>query len=203
MVSTRIHGSLRALLTLLLPSLAAASAGSSLRSFSRVAPSAIARRPLVFRQEATGSLTKVAPRRSSKNIFQRIGARDTRCNSHLGGRRVVFAEGMNSTESAPSPVAPPTLETRKIPISAQIPFGFYLLGSGLVSIAAIGSFYEIAAKNPVFGVIPYGNPLWLPILAFFGITGLPSATWMFIQGVNGFNEWQAALDRMDGYDRRD
>eukprot|EP00470_Lotharella_oceanica_P005522 CAMPEP_0170174904 /NCGR_PEP_ID=MMETSP0040_2-20121228/8088_1 /TAXON_ID=641309 /ORGANISM="Lotharella oceanica, Strain CCMP622" /LENGTH=110 /DNA_ID=CAMNT_0010416729 /DNA_START=269 /DNA_END=601 /DNA_ORIENTATION=+ len=110
---------------------------------------------------------------------------------------------MNGTEPAVTPVAPPNLETRKIPITAQIPFGFYLLGSGLVAIASIGSFYEIAAKNPVFGVIPYGNPLWLPILGFFGITGLPSATWLFIQGVNGFNEWQAALDRMDGYDRRD
>eukprot|EP00465_Bigelowiella_longifila_P004970 CAMPEP_0185266222 /NCGR_PEP_ID=MMETSP1359-20130426/30374_1 /TAXON_ID=552665 /ORGANISM="Bigelowiella longifila, Strain CCMP242" /LENGTH=115 /DNA_ID=CAMNT_0027855927 /DNA_START=212 /DNA_END=559 /DNA_ORIENTATION=- len=112
---------------------------------------------------------------------------------------------MNDAETnataAIKPVEPPPLQTQSTGGGNALPFGFYLIGSGLVTIAAVGSFFEIAAKNPAFGVIPADSPLYLPLLGTFALTGLPSAGWLFFRGVQGFNDWQAALDRMDGYDR--
>lgn len=39
----------------------------------------------------------------------------------------------------------------------------------------VGSIYEYANRNPIFGLVQPGNPLWAPILGFFAITGLPLA----------------------------
>ena len=39
----------------------------------------------------------------------------------------------------------------------------------------VGSIYEYANKNPVFGVVKPDNFLWAPILLFFAISGFPSA----------------------------
>ena len=39
--------------------------------------------------------------------------------------------------------------------------------------AQVGSIYEYFNKNPIFGLLPPGNPLYAPILGFFAITGLP------------------------------
>jgi len=39
----------------------------------------------------------------------------------------------------------------------------------------VGSIFEIVNRNPIFGVLPPENPLWLPILSLFAVTGLPSA----------------------------
>eukprot|EP00471_Norrisiella_sphaerica_P006900 CAMPEP_0184484196 /NCGR_PEP_ID=MMETSP0113_2-20130426/5912_1 /TAXON_ID=91329 /ORGANISM="Norrisiella sphaerica, Strain BC52" /LENGTH=115 /DNA_ID=CAMNT_0026865065 /DNA_START=380 /DNA_END=727 /DNA_ORIENTATION=- len=109
----------------------------------------------------------------------------------------------SSNATAPvKAVEPSDLETRSVG-GNSLPFGFYLIGSGLVTIAAVGSFFEIANKNPAFGVISPDSPLWLPLLGSFALTGLPSAGWLFIKGVQGFNDWQEAIDRMDGYDSRD
>ena len=85
-----------------------------------------------------------------------------------------------------------------------LPFGVYLLASVLVAIAAVsrilcceycivlgfngtcngmpmfpflqvGSVFEIINKNPLFGIVQPSSPLWLPILGFFAVTGVPSA----------------------------
>ena len=39
----------------------------------------------------------------------------------------------------------------------------------------VGSIYEYANRNPVFGVVKPDNFLWAPILLFFAVTGFPSA----------------------------
>jgi hypothetical protein len=39
----------------------------------------------------------------------------------------------------------------------------------------VGSIFEFANRNPIFGVLPPDNFLWAPILLFFSITGFPSA----------------------------
>jgi len=39
----------------------------------------------------------------------------------------------------------------------------------------VGSFFEFAEKNPIFGVIQPDSPLWAPILGLFAITGIPTA----------------------------
>lgn len=38
-----------------------------------------------------------------------------------------------------------------------------------------GSWFELANKNAIFGVLGPDNPLWSIILGFFGISGYPTA----------------------------
>ena len=57
----------------------------------------------------------------------------------------------------------------------ELPFYVSLPLSAVIAIAAIGSVFEFLNKKPVFGVIQPESPLWLPILAFFALTGLPVA----------------------------
>ena len=45
----------------------------------------------------------------------------------------------------------------------------------------VGSIFEIANQNAIFGVLPPSNPLWLPILGFFAVTGFPTAGMPAIQ----------------------
>ena len=55
----------------------------------------------------------------------------------------------------------------------ELPFYVSLPLSAVVAIAAVGSVFEFINKKAVFGVIEPESPLWLPILAFFALTGLP------------------------------
>ncbi|KAL6767854.1 CGL139 [Auxenochlorella protothecoides x Auxenochlorella symbiontica] len=77
-------------------------------------------------------------------------------------------------------------------------FGVYLLGSAIVSIAAVGSIFEFANKKDLFGLIPPESPLWAPILLFFAVTGLPSAGFLFVKAVNAANKESERLDKLDG-----
>lgn len=47
--------------------------------------------------------------------------------------------------------------------------------SEVLAILQVGSIFEYAARNPLFGVVKPDNFLWAPILLFFAITGFPSA----------------------------
>lgn len=38
-----------------------------------------------------------------------------------------------------------------------------------------GSWFELANKNAIFGVLGPDNPLWSIILGFFGVSGYPTA----------------------------
>lgn len=43
------------------------------------------------------------------------------------------------------------------------------------AIAAVGSIFEFANKNPIFGVVGPDSMFYTPILGFFAVTGLPTA----------------------------
>lgn len=79
------------------------------------------------------------------------------------------------------------------------PWPLYLLLSLFTAIASVGSFFEYANKNPVFGVIQPDSPLWAPILGLFAITGIPMAGFLFFKGVEGANKAAELQDKLDGY----
>ncbi|KAG2435619.1 hypothetical protein HXX76_006822 [Chlamydomonas incerta] len=80
-----------------------------------------------------------------------------------------------------------------------LPWGLCLLFSVFTAIAAVGSIFELVDGNAIFGVIQPDSPLWAPILLLFGVTGIPTAGYLFIKGVNGFNEEAERQDKLDGY----
>eukprot|EP00891_Asterochloris_glomerata_P001908 jgi/Astpho2/1908/Aster-00427 len=98
---------------------------------------------------------------------------------------------------------PPWVRTERArELAAQadgLPFGVYLLGAAIVSIAAVGSLFEIANKNPIFGVVKPDSPLYLPILLFFGVTGFPTAGFLFFKCVEKANQMAERMDQQDGY----
>lgn len=83
----------------------------------------------------------------------------------------------------------------------EIPFPVYLIGSTLVSIAAVGSVFEYFNKNPVFGVVSPDSPFYAPILGFFAFTGLPTAGFLFYKSIQLANKASEEADREDGYRR--
>jgi len=80
-----------------------------------------------------------------------------------------------------------------------VPWPLYLLGSVIVLIAATGSAFEYAYKNPIFGVVSADSALYAPILGWFVITGFPLAGWFWKKGIDGANEASEAQDKIDGY----
>lgn len=62
----------------------------------------------------------------------------------------------------------------------------------------IGSVFEFANKNPIFGVIQPDSPLYTPILGIFALTGLPTAAWLFLKAVTVANEVADKMDEADG-----
>jgi hypothetical protein len=80
-----------------------------------------------------------------------------------------------------------------------LPFGVYLLASAIVAIAATGSLFELANQHPIFGVIGPGNPLYTPILLFLGVTGFPSAGFLFYKAIQAANKAAERMDKVDGY----
>ena len=85
----------------------------------------------------------------------------------------------------------------------DLPFGVYLLFSCMVTIAAVGSCFEFANQNPIFGVVEPDSPLYAPILGLFAVTGLPTAGVLFFKGVNAANAEAERMDAMDGVASRD
>lgn len=83
--------------------------------------------------------------------------------------------------------------------TGDLPFGLYLLFSSFVAIAAIGSIFEFANKNSLFGVVQPDSPLWAPILLTFAITGLPTAGFLFVKAISAANKAAEAMDQVDGY----
>lgn len=81
----------------------------------------------------------------------------------------------------------------------DLPFGVYLLSSAIVAIAAVGSIFEYANKNPVFNIIYPDSPLYVPILAVFALTGLPSSGYLFYKAVSAANKEAERMDKLDGY----
>ena len=82
---------------------------------------------------------------------------------------------------------------------SDLPFGVYLLASAIVAIAAVGSIFEYANKNPIFDVVDPDSPLYVPILALFSVTGLPSSAYLFYRAVTAANKEAERMDKLDGY----
>lgn len=81
----------------------------------------------------------------------------------------------------------------------EVPFGVYLIASSLVAIATVGSIFEYFNQNAIFGIIQPDSPLWLPILGFFSITGLPSTGFLFYKAISSANKASEEADRQDGF----
>lgn len=85
-----------------------------------------------------------------------------------------------------------------------------------------GSIFELAAKNPIFGVVGPDSPLYTPILGLFIVTGFPmvrapptvtdrrcalpsrgcccalQCAYLFIKGVTAANLESERADKLDG-----
>lgn len=81
----------------------------------------------------------------------------------------------------------------------ELPFWAWLLLSGIVTIAAVGSISEYANKNSIFGVVAPDSPFYAPILGFFALTGIPTAGYLFIKAVKAANKASSLQDKVDGY----
>jgi len=91
------------------------------------------------------------------------------------------------------------LERKAADAKGGFPWPVYLLLSVIVLIAATGSMFEYAYKNPIFGVVGADSGLYAPILGWFVFTGFPLAGFFWKKGIDGANEASEAQDRMDGY----
>ena len=80
-----------------------------------------------------------------------------------------------------------------------LPWPAYLGLSVIVSIAAIGSCFELNYGNPIFGVVGPDSFLYKPILYWFIGTGFPLAAFLWTKGIAGANEAAELQDELDGY----
>ncbi|GAQ87862.1 hypothetical protein KFL_003830110 [Klebsormidium nitens] len=83
----------------------------------------------------------------------------------------------------------------------DLPFGLYLLFSVFTAIAAVGSIYEFANKNPIFGVIQPDSGLYVPILGFFVLSGFPTAGFLLYKAISTANKLAEAMDKEDGVNK--
>mmetsp|Transcript_26977 Transcript_26977/g.88531 ORF Transcript_26977/g.88531 Transcript_26977/m.88531 type:complete len:178 (+) Transcript_26977:23-556(+) len=81
----------------------------------------------------------------------------------------------------------------------DLPYGVYLLLSSIIIIAMIGTIFEFAYKNPLFGVIQPDTLLYNIVCGVFVFTALPSATFLWIKATKAANEEADRQDRLDGY----
>ena len=80
-----------------------------------------------------------------------------------------------------------------------LPWPAYLGLAAIVTIASVGSCFELAYGNPIFGVVGPDSFAYKPILYWFIGTGFPLAAFLFVKGVEGANEAAELQDRLDGY----
>ena len=80
-----------------------------------------------------------------------------------------------------------------------LPWPAYLGLSVIVSIAAIGSCFELNYGNPIFGIVGPDSFLYKPILYWFIGTGFPLAAFLWTKGIAGANEAAELQDELDGY----
>jgi len=63
----------------------------------------------------------------------------------------------------------------------------------------VGSCFELANQNPLFGLISPDNFLYYPILGVFILTGVPSAGMLWSKATKAANDEADRQDRLDGY----
>lgn len=156
--------------------------------------------PVVVRARAS------SVRRESRASFSRVGRGVA--SSSSSSRVVVIPRATDDEPSASTTRADddeiPIWERRDIERKAAesrggVPWPAYLLLSVIVLIAATGSVFEYAYKNPIFGVVQSDSGLYAPILGWFVFTGFPLAGWFWKKGIDGANEASELQDKMDGY----
>eukprot|EP00898_Chlorokybus_atmophyticus_P006753 jgi/Chlat1/7079/Chrsp57S06769 len=134
-----------------------------------------------------------------------------RPSQRLGGRRLTVFAQHTGNEQKPAETTPkPPAKEEDLPWvrsenkkeqqgGFKVPYPVYLLGSVIVAIAAVGSIYEWAYKNPVFGVLYPDSPLYNVVLGIFVFTGFPSAGFLWWKAAKAANEMADEQDREDGY----
>ncbi|EEF33846.1 uncharacterized protein LOC8258760 [Ricinus communis] len=83
--------------------------------------------------------------------------------------------------------------------TVEIPFFVYLLASAITAIAAIGSVFEYANQNPVFGILKSDSIFYAPLLGFFAFTGIPTSAFLWFKSVQVANKEAEEQDKRDGY----
>ena len=80
-----------------------------------------------------------------------------------------------------------------------LPWPAFLGLASIVGIASVGSCFELAYSNPIFGVVQSDSFAYKPILFWLIGTGFPLCAFLFVQGVKGANEASELQDKLDGY----
>lgn len=80
-----------------------------------------------------------------------------------------------------------------------LPWPAYLGLASIVGIASVGSCFELAYGNPIFGVVQSDSFAYKPILYWLIGTGFPLCAFLFVKGVQGANEAAELQDKLDGY----
>ncbi|XP_057525285.1 uncharacterized protein LOC130804744 [Amaranthus tricolor] len=121
----------------------------------------------------------------------------------------LFAKSSESEESVPSwakpdsddppPWARDEGKQNDLKTDFDVPFYVYLLASAITAIAAIGSIFEYANKNPVFGVLNSDSIFYAPLLGFFAFSGIPTSAFLWFKSVQAANKEAEEQDRRDGF----
>jgi hypothetical protein len=97
--------------------------------------------------------------------------RDWELSSSDGPRYCSHKQRGREAAAAAAPHRPGALLDRAPALSSP-----FQLRSRLPRAAVqVGSIFEYADRNPIFGVVQPDSPLWAPILGLFALTGLPMA----------------------------
>ena len=148
----------------------------------------------------------VTARRSARS--RAAGGAKIRGTSAFAARRIGVVVRAGEEQKAGATTADddemPPWERRELMKKAAmekggLPWPAYLGLSVIVSIAAIGSCFELNYGNPIFGVVGPDSFLYKPILYWFIGTGFPLAAFMWTKGIAGANEAAELQDELDGY----
>lgn len=160
----------------------------------------VARAPVTARRSARAAASPVRSRAA--------GGAKIRGTSAFPARRIGVVVRAGEEQKAGATTADddemPPWERRELMKKAAmekggLPWPAYLGLSVIVSIAAIGSCFELNYGNPIFGVVGPDSFLYKPILYWFIGTGFPLAAFLWTKGIAGANEAAELQDELDGY----
>jgi hypothetical protein len=155
---------------------------------------------------ATGARTSA--RRASRSAFPASVSATPRCVVTATRRGSVMARAEKDEATGSKTVDDldemPPWERREMEKKAAmekggLPWPAYLGFAAIVTIASVGSCFELAYSNPIFGVVGPDSFAYKPILFWFIGTGFPLAAFLFVKGVEGANEAAELQDKLDGY----
>lgn len=169
---------------------------------------------MLARQSASPAAASAATKPAAARPVARAAPRAARAPRHRralaatggdneGGEDAPTTSGQKQPDQAPLPPWVRAERERDAAAASgsdkSLPWPLYLVFSFLVATAAVGSIFEYANKNAVFGVLQPDSPLWAPVLGLFAFTGLPTAAALFFKGVAAANASFEAQDKADGY----